>query len=229
MEGIEEAPPRSFCMRSIMITSLPATASSRRCATLTPSSSRPGGSMVGGAQQVTSVSNFFKANIFDRATRLWAMSPTIATFRPSRVSFFSLMVKRSRRAWVGCSWEPSPALTIAESRTFESIWGAPGMLCLMTMTSGRIDSRFLPVSFRVSPFATLLDARRYVDGVGGETLGRDLERDARPGARLVKKRDDRLAPQGGDLLDVPPRDVPERIGRIEKQEYLFPRQLPDAQ
>ena len=112
--------------------------------------------MVGGAQHVISVSNLLRANIFERATRLWATSPIIAIRRPSRVPFFSLIVNRSRSAWVGCSWAPSPALTTEESRTPESMCGAPAMLCRMMTASGRIDSRFLAVSLSVSPLTALL-------------------------------------------------------------------------
>ena len=37
-----------------------------------------------------------------------------------------------------------------------SIWGAPAALCLITMASGFMASRFRAVSIRVSPFTTLL-------------------------------------------------------------------------
>ena len=49
--------------------------------------------------------------MLERATRLWAMSPTMATVSPSKWPLCSRIVSRSRSAWVGCSWAPSPALT----------------------------------------------------------------------------------------------------------------------
>src|SRR2546422_5756994 len=55
----------------------------------------------------------------DRATRLWATSPTIATWSPSKCAFLSRIVRRSRSAWVGCSCAPSPAFTIEHARSEE--------------------------------------------------------------------------------------------------------------
>src|SRR5262245_60298764 len=94
--------------------------------------------------------------MFERATRLCVTSPTIATFSPSRCPFFSRIVRRSRSAWVGCSWAPSPALTTAHFRCRASIAGAPEALWRTTTTSGHIASMFFAVSSRLSPFSALL-------------------------------------------------------------------------
>ncbi len=49
--------------------------------------------------------------MFDRATRLWVMSPQMATTSPSNRPLWARIVEQSSSAWVGCSWAPSPALT----------------------------------------------------------------------------------------------------------------------
>ena len=92
------------------------------------------------------------------------MSPTIVTVVPSR----SLprapppcrrrrIVNASSSAWVGCSWVPSPALTIAASiqPEFASTSGAPDELCRMTTASAPIAASVCAVSLRLSPFETL--------------------------------------------------------------------------
>src|SRR2546428_5268338 len=64
------------------------------------------------------------------------------------------MVKASRRACVGCSCAPSPALMIDAGSLSASIFGAPGYLCRMTIMSGCMAIRFSAVSISVSPFST---------------------------------------------------------------------------
>ena len=84
--------------------------SSRLCETVTPSCSNSRGTSVLGPTSVTRAPSFRSAKMFERATRLKRMSPTIATCSPAIDPFFSRMVKRSSSACVGCSCAPSPAL-----------------------------------------------------------------------------------------------------------------------
>ncbi len=101
--------------------------------------------------------------MFERATRLWVTSPTMATFRPSRCPFFSRIVSRSSSAWVGCSWAPSPAFTTAHRRCRASSAAAPEALWRTTTTSGLMASMFLAVSSKLSPFSALLpDAEKLI-------------------------------------------------------------------
>ena len=65
------------------------------------------------------------------------------------------MVKASSRAWVGCSWVPSPAFTTLPRTQPASRCGAPEALCLITTASAPMASRVSAVSFRLSPLATL--------------------------------------------------------------------------
>src|SRR5215470_10978247 len=148
---------RSCWSRSIMITSTSRTASSRRRATLTPSSSTPGGIRVGGPATVTLMPILRIPAMLERATRLWAMSPTIATESPSRWPRFSRIVIRSRSAWVGCSCIPSPAFTTEHRSVRASMCAAPDAAWRITTQSGLIASMLRAVSMSVSPLATLED------------------------------------------------------------------------
>ncbi len=91
----------------------------------------------------------------ERATRLWRMSPTIATRFPLSEPSFCSTVNMSSSACVGCSCAPSPALTTIASVCSERNLGTPVPLCRTTTTSIFIDSMFLSVSSKVSPFWTL--------------------------------------------------------------------------
>ena len=79
----------------------------------------------------------------------------MATRRPFRRPFFWRRVRASSRAWVGCSWAPSPALTMAERQCRARKCGAPEAWCRITIMSGFMASRFWAVSSRVSPLLTL--------------------------------------------------------------------------
>ena len=106
------------------------------------------------------------------------MSPMIDTFTPASRPRRSRMVKASRRACVGCSCDPSPALMIETfgSRS-ASIFGAPGCLARMTIMSGCMATRFSAVSMSVSPFSTLdpeavklsVSAERRFSAISNET------------------------------------------------------------
>ena len=65
------------------------------------------------------------------------------------------MVKASSRAWVGCSWAPSPAFTTLPFSQLASRCGAPEALCRTTTASAPMASRVSAVSLRLSPLATL--------------------------------------------------------------------------
>ena len=76
------------------------------------------------------------------ATDKWAGSPLCLR-----------IVMRSKSAWVGCAWAPSPALMTAMLGVTRSAIknGAPPALCLTTNRSACMASRFFSVSKRVSP------------------------------------------------------------------------------
>jgi len=93
--------------------------------------------------------------MLERATRLCAMSPTMATLSPSKWPLFSRMVRRSSRACVGCSWAPSPALTIAHDSSRASSAGAPEDACRTTTTSGLMAAMLRAVSTNDSPLVAL--------------------------------------------------------------------------
>ena len=125
-----------------MMTSAWAMASSRRWLTLTPRSWQAAGISVGGPATVTVMPIVFIPWMFERATRLCATSPTMATWRPSRWPFFSRIVRRSSSACVGCSCAPSPAFTTAQFRWRARSAGAPDALWRTTTTSGLMASMF---------------------------------------------------------------------------------------
>ena len=92
--------------------------------------------------------------MLERATRLCRTSPQIATLKPSIRPLLRRMVSASRRAWVGCSWAPSPALTTEQSTLRARRCTAPAEWWRTTMMSGRMALRVAAVSMRVSPFFT---------------------------------------------------------------------------
>src|SRR5689334_5844333 len=93
--------------------------------------------------------------MFERATREWRMSPTMATFKPSIRPLYSRIVNASSSACVGCSCEPSPAFTMGALHMRARCCGAPAIEWRMTMQSGAIASRLRAVSSSVSPLVTL--------------------------------------------------------------------------
>lgn len=121
--GKKAAFMRSRCTRSIITASDFGSTSSRLYETSQGQVSTPIGTSVGGATRVTSAPRVCSRWTLERATRLCRTSPTMVIRRPfrslprpaSRPTRRRRMVKASSRAWVGCSWVPSPALTTAES------------------------------------------------------------------------------------------------------------------
>ena len=94
--------------------------------------------------------------MLERATREWAISPKIPTVSPSSRPSLSRIVKTSRRAWVGCSWAPSPALITEHCSRSARSFGTPGQEWRTTTASGLIASRLRAVSMRLSPLERLL-------------------------------------------------------------------------
>ena len=57
----------------------------------------------GAQQRFTEAPSFVNPIISERATRLWAISPTIAIVRPSILPLCSITVIISSSPWLGCS------------------------------------------------------------------------------------------------------------------------------
>ena len=123
--GKKLAPCRSRWMRSIITTSASRTPAASSVWSSAPKAARSRGTSVGGPTRRTVDPSARSACRFERATRLCRMSPTIATVSPSRRPRCSRIVSRSRRACVGCSWQPSPALRIGHETCRASRWHAP--------------------------------------------------------------------------------------------------------
>jgi hypothetical protein len=99
----------------------------------------------------------------ERATRLCRISPTMAIFTPSSFPAARRIVMRSRSAWVGCSWHPSPAFTITAWVHCVRKWGTPGELCRTTTMSIFMASILRIVSRSDSPFFTeLVEAEKLM-------------------------------------------------------------------
>ena len=110
---------------------------------------------------------------------------------------------------------PSPALMMRDRQMRDSRWQAPDEAWRSTIMSGDIASMFIAVSASVSPFSTLDDGDGDVQRVGAQPLLGNLERRARPRARLVEQVDDGLAAQRRHFLDRPLADLAHRFGGVE--------------
>ena len=109
---------------------------------------------VGGPISRTRASIRPSSRMFERATRLCAMSPQMATIRRASRPFARRIVSASSSAWVGCSWRPSPALSTAPSTFCASRSTAPDCGWRTTRRSGPIALSVAAVSSSVSPLAT---------------------------------------------------------------------------
>ena len=154
-DGNSAPSSRSCWMRSMTITSAPASACSSEKHGFTPSASMPAGIMVGGPATRTSAPSLVKQWMSERATRLCAMSPTIAITRFSSVPSDWRRVNASSSAWVGCSWQPSPAFTTGTLTRSASMCGTPATESRTTSTSALIAARLRAMSARVSAFDRL--------------------------------------------------------------------------
>ena len=113
------------------------------------------------------------------------MSPTIATLRPRRFGppgRRSRIVYRSRSACVGWACQPSPPLRIWPPKCSAARYGAPDVAWRITIMSPPSASSVRIVSTSDSPFVTERARGGDVHDVRREVLGRQLERDAGPGA-----------------------------------------------
>ena len=124
--------------------------------TSAPQSAMCDGSSVGGPISRIRFSIFPSSIRFDRATRECAMSPQIATVSPLSLPLARRIVRASSRAWVGCSWRPSPAFSTAQLTFCASRSAAPELGCLTTRRSGCMALSVSAVSISVSPFLTEL-------------------------------------------------------------------------
>ena len=79
------------------------------------------------------------------------MSPQIAICNFEKLLNLFFIVRASKRAWVGCSWLPSPALITQASTLFEILLLIPSSGCLTIKTSGFIELIVVIVSKSVSP------------------------------------------------------------------------------
>src|SRR5438552_2473610 len=146
---------RSFWIRRAITASAPVSASRKERATVQPSFSIPEGISVEGPPTRTWAPSLLKQWMLDRATRLCAISPTMATVFPSSVPQRSRRLSASSRPCVGCSWAPSPALiTLARTARATSL-GAPAAGWRTTRASAPMASRLRTVSSSDSPLATL--------------------------------------------------------------------------
>ncbi len=131
----------------------------------------------------------------------------------------------SSNAWVGCSWQPSPALTTRAELHDATRCGAPAR---RVAHDDRVDTHRVDRLHGVEQALALLHRRRgdrEGHRVGREALGRGLEREPRASGVFVEQRHDGLAAQRGNLRDVALRHFEERVGEVEHR--LDPR--PSAQ
>ena len=146
---------RSFWIRNAITASAPVKASRRLAATVQPSFSIPSGITVEGPPTRTFAPSRERQWMFERATRLCVMSPTMATVLPSSVPHRSRRLSASSRPCVGCSCAPSPALITLERTQRATSRGAPAAGCRTTSASAPMASRLRTVSSSDSPLATL--------------------------------------------------------------------------
>src|SRR5438552_2237818 len=140
--------------------------------------------------------------MLERATRLCATSPTMATWSPSRCPFRSRMVSRSRRAWVGCSWAPSPALTTEQRSVRASSSAAPADECRTTTTSGRMASMFRAVSSSVSPFPALaVEAEKLITSAASRFPATSKDVRVEGGANRAAREENVVDQHDGPALD----------------------------
>ena len=151
----------------------------------------------------------------ERATRLCAMSPQMATVSPASLPLARRMVNASSSACVGCSCVPSPAFTTPRAGVRgDVVRRARGCVA----DHQHVGVHRLEVLHGVEQRLALGDARarsRDVDDVGRQPLAGELERGARARRGLEEEVDDRLAAQRGHFADPPLRDLEEDLGGVE--------------
>lgn len=149
---------RSCWMRRRIMASASLRACWRLCEIETPNWEKVWGTRVEGPARVTWAPSFWRAQMLERATRLKRMSPKIVIFLFLRsfVLKCSMSVKQSRRAWVGCSCAPSPALITGILTILLMKEAAPAKEWRMTMALALRAWILRAVSWRDSPLERLL-------------------------------------------------------------------------
>src|SRR5699024_7746297 len=154
---------RSCCTRNIITTSASETSESRSTEVFTGQPSTPKGNSVGGATKVTSAPRADNRSTLERTTRECKQSPTILTLRPEKspveMPRRCRMVIASNNAWVGCWWEPSPALMTdgpspPGATHCATCWAAPDEGWRMIIESAPKADKVIAVSRNDSPFFT---------------------------------------------------------------------------
>ncbi len=167
--------------------------------------------------------------MFDRATRLWAMSPTSATVRPAirplappdRQGVEQRLGGMLVRTVAGVH---DPAGELAGEHRRHAMVGVA--------YDDEIGEHRGDVVRRVAqglPLRLRRTGGAEVDHVRREPLGGDLEGDAGAGRRLEEEIHHRLAAQGRHLLDRPAGDFGERLGGRQDELDLRQRELRDPQ
>ena len=113
------------------------------------------GIKVGGPMRRTLAPSVVSACRALRATRLLAMSPTMAMVAPWNPPSARRMVRQSSKPWVGCSCRPSPALMTAQRTCWANCAGPPERSVRTTMASTPSASTLSAVSRKVSPLLAL--------------------------------------------------------------------------
>ena len=197
-----------------------------------PIASRPGASSVRGATMRTRAPILVKAQMFERATRLWRMSPQMTMSSPSSVPLVladgRAVEQRLRRVLVGAVAGVDHAGAQARG---EHLGGAR----LGVAHDHHVGRHGVEVPRGVEqrlPLHRRGGRARDVDRVGRQPLGGDLERGPRAGRRLEEQVDDRLPPQRRHLLDGALVDLQEPVAEIEQHgdlpgvERLHPQEVP---
>src|SRR5438132_3725002 len=195
---------RSFWMRRAMTASAPVSASRRSRATVQPSFSMPSGMSVRGPPTRTLAPSFERQWMLERATLLWAMSPTMATVLFSSVPQRSRRLSASSRPWVGCSCAPSPALITLARTARATSRGAPAAGCRTTSASAPMASRLRTVSSSDSPLATL-EASFWKESTSAPSERAATSKELRVRVECSKKR----------VMMVRPRNSSRRSGSAE--------------
>ena len=138
------------------------------------------------------------------------------------------MVSASSRAWVGCSWLPSPALTTQQSSLRDSISAAPESWWRTTRMSGRMALSVVAVSISVSPLETDEVLHRHVHHVGAQPLARQLERALGAGGGLEEQVDEGAALEQGDFFSLARPSATYSSRQIEQRGDLADRKAFDS-
>ncbi len=231
---------RSFCSRSIITTSAPASAASKSWNGSTPSRSIRAGISAGGAHDPHHRAERLQAQHV--RTRDAAVQDVAADRHPEAVEHaVGARPARARlSAWRSASASSSGlrrmlvlAVAGVEHRAVDPVRNQPHRALelpwRMTIASARIALSVTAVSISVSPFFTLELRRMHVDHVGAEPLAGDLEAQQRARRVLEEGVDDR---QPGELVGVLLGLAVERdplLGLVEQVEDFVGFEMADAE